>query len=393
MSEDETGAPTARILEAARRRLAEGGFRDLTLRPVAEASGATMAALTYHFNSKNQLISRLVELERAADARAHEVFAGRYASLPALTPAASAALLEDYLDTAAGSARATSMIWIELLLRGANDEEARALVRPWIEERRAFWRDLLAGRVEDPEAFAQVALAYVTDETAHSLAQGEEADYRLLRRMGLERLTSRGRRVELSQPAMFEATVRRLDRVLEMPGASSEAQPFPKRAHAIAMAAGEVIVADGAEAVTHRAVGERAGAPASSVAYHFRTRLDLLRAGLAVIYLVAQGRLSAGEGPGAVKGFVVRGTLSVALAAARDPGLRPFAVDLRRLRGENLRRNLAEIHGNQPALDLCMAQAISISWMGATLLSFAADASPAGAEQVAEWLVNGALKI
>lgn len=381
-----TAPPAARILETARLRLAGGGFRDLTLRPLAEASGATVAALTYHFGSKAQLIERLVRQERAADAERHAAYLQRFAALPRLTPAALAVMLDAYLDEAAGPARTTNLIWSELLLQAAGDADARALIAPWIEERRAFWRSLFEGRIDDPARWAQACMGYATDETIHSLAQGQDPDYLLLRRMGLERLTSRGATRALSHPDLFDAVVRRLDPSLALPAASSAEEPFSPRAQAIAEAAGEVIVAEGAEAVTHRAVGERADTPASSVAYHFRTRLDLLRAGLTVIYRVAQGRLTLRSG-GALEGVVARGTASVALAAARDPSLAPFAADLRRLRGENLRRRLAE---HLPGADLCIAQAASITRLGSTLLTLATNEPRGPADGLVEWLVAGA---
>ena len=382
----EDAGPAARILDTARLRLAVGGFGDLTLRPLAEASGTTMAALTYHLGSKAQIIAQLVEQERAADLQRHSAFAARYALAPQLQAGAVAAILEDYIDEAVGPARIASLIWMDLLLRASGDLEVRALLAPWLAERWAFWTELFAGRIEDSARWAEAAFGYVTDETVHSLAQDDEPDYRLLRRMAIERLASRGARRELSDPTLFEAVVRRLDPSLEMPAANSAGDPFPGRAAEIARAAGEVIVAEGAEAATHRAVGVRAQTPASSVAYHFRTHMDLVRAGLTVIYLVAQGRLAPREGPS--EGFVARGTASVALAAARDPELRPFAVDVRRLRGENLRRRLAERLGERPGLDACMAQAMSITRLGFALLTAAAGARRDAVDWPVQWLLG-----
>lgn len=377
--------PAERILEAARMRLADGGFRDLTLRPLAEASGSTVAALIYHFGSKGALIERLVVAERDADARRHAVFAARFADLRRLEPPAVAALLEAYLDETSGPARIASLIWCELLLAAVNDAEARELVAPWITARRAFWSALFEGRIDAPEAWARAAMSYVTDETAHSLAQNGEPDYRLLRRMTLERLAGRGANLGLSEPDFFEAVVRRLDPALELPGPASQ-EPYAGRALAIALAAGELIVARGAEGVTHRAVGVRAKTPASSVAYHFRTQLDLLRAGLTVIYRVAQGRLVLSQDAAEMEAFVALGTVSVALAAAREPALRPYAVDLRRLRGENLRRRVSARLNIE--LDLCAAQSASIARMGATLLACSlGEARPVSGELV-DWILG-----
>ncbi|CAN7331290.1 TetR family transcriptional regulator [Phenylobacterium sp. LjRoot164] len=384
-AETSNAATAERILDSARVRLAAGGFRDLTLRPLAEASGSTVAALTYHFGTKGALIERLVLAERHADAARHAAFLARFAGLPRLAPTALAALLEQYLDAAAGPERVTSLIWCELLLAAVGDEEARELVAPWISERRAFWLALLDGRIDDPHAWARACMGYVTDETAHGLAQPDSPDYRLMRSMTLERLAGRGAGLGLSDPEFFEAVVRRLDPALELPGPASQA-PYAGRALEIALAAGEVIVARGAEGVTHRAVGERAKAPASSVAYHFRTRLDLLRAGLTVIYLVAQGRLTPRQDQAEIEAFVARGTVSVALAAAREPELAPYAVDLRRLRGENLRRRVSQRLGRD--LDLCTAQSASIARLGATLLARAEGVPPPASAELVNWVLG-----
>lgn len=376
-------APAARILAVARERLAAGGFRQLTLRPLAEASGSTIAALTYHFGTKNQLIERLVEAERASDELAHAAFASRFAGLKRLEPSAVAAILEVYLDQAARDRRIDSLVWCELLLVAGADQEARSLLAPWIAARRAFWREFFAGRIAEADTWAEVAFGYVTDETAHSLAQGGAPDYQLLRRMGLERLAGRGRSLGLSHADFFETVVRRMDPALQLPSATSH-DPFGEKARAIALAASEVIVADGVQAVTHRAVGELAQVPASSVAYHFRTQLDLVRAGLTVVYRVAQGRLAPRQAQSEI--FVARGTVSVALAAARDPTLTPYAVDLRRLRGENLRLRISERLGVD--LDLAAAQAASIARLGSTLLIQATGEPPVDSDGLVEWLVG-----
>jgi AcrR family transcriptional regulator len=201
---------------------------------------------------------------------------------------------------------------------------------------------ILEGRIEEAEVRAAAIQAYLADETIHSLAIGEDLDYRLLRRMALGRLANRldpRYRTGISQVSAFTALVERLDPGLGLPGrdANSDLTVAGRRAE-LASAACAVMIEEGVEAVTHRSVGERAGTPASTVAYHFGSAHDLLQAALGMVCLVAQGRA-----PGSMKGgpeqgamVVARGTQSVVLAAARDAALKPYALDLRRLRGENL---------------------------------------------------------
>jgi len=360
------------IVAAARVRLAEGGFRALTFRPLAQDCGVTVAVLTYHFGVKARLVEDLVAAERAIDLAAHARFAARYAPLERLEPEALSSILEAWLEEAAGPWAITSRIFAELLLRAGADPEAQAAVVPWIEERQAFWRAFFAGRREAPEAWGLAVLGFLTDETIHSLAQGNLADYRLLRRMAAERLAGGFPVVPpgLAQPAMFEAAVARLDPALALPDPGAPAELPKGRGGHIARAAAVTIMLDGADAVTHRAVGLRAGAAASTVAYHFQTQLDLLRAGLATIYLVAQDRVSLADGLDPRIAVAV-GTASVALLASRDRALTPFAIDLRRQRGVNLHNRLQILGAEGRRFDLCGAQALSVATLGATLLTYA----------------------
>lgn len=327
-------------MEAARRELAMGGLRSMSFRRLGEAAGTTAGALTYHLGAKAQILSDVVAAERVRDRAWHGAWLARFAALDRLDATAVATLLEHYLEAISrGDARLTQMIWTDLLLRAPQDGDLQALMRPWLLERRAFWSDLFEGRIEDAAMWGPTCWAYTVDEGVHSLAVGHDADYRLLRRLAVERLSHRldpARRDPLS--GVFSDLVERLDPGLGLPGRDrvSDLQAQGRR-HDIALAACGLLLDEGVDGVTHRAVGERAGIPGSTVAYHFRGAADLTRAALAMVYLVAQGRAPA-PAPDSFERratVVVRGTLYFALAAARNETLAAQAIDLRRLRGEN----------------------------------------------------------
>lgn len=384
--------PSDLILQAARQRLARSGFRGLTLRPLAQECGLTLAAVTYHFSVKARLIEQLAARERRLDRERHAAFAARFADLPVLTPAALSAALEAYLDEAAGPAALTTAIWTELLLNAAIDEEARAALAPWVEERWDFWRRFFTGRREDPDRWAAAAFGYASDEAVHGLVQRDRDDYRLLRAIGLERWAAGFPPIApgLSQPAFFEAVVARLDPAVALPTRARPGEALQDKPGEIARAAAALIAQEGPDALTHRAVAERAGTPASTVAYHFNHRLDLLRAGLTAIYLAAQGRL---ELDGVERAAAVaRGTVALALAATRDPNLTPFAIDLRRLRGENLHGRLPRMGADPARFDRCAAQAASVTLLGATLiaeaLGEAGEGAPYHVGRIFDWLIS-----
>ncbi|KLI99803.1 helix-turn-helix domain-containing protein [Luteimonas sp. FCS-9] len=386
------------LIDAARHALALHGASALSVRRLAAAGGVTPATLSYHLGTKARIVRTLIEAECRLDQARHQAWLSRLAHLRWFDPAALAASVELYLDDAAtpetaGGARLTSLIWADLALRAHVDADVAAMLRPWLQARRAFWRQLLEGRIDEADAWAEVLLAYTTDEGIHTLANGNRVDYRLLRRMAIERLAQRlapSTRDGLTQAAVFDAQVHRLDPAIGLPGPEVASTLLaPGRRREIASAACAVILEDGTEALTHRAVGERAGLPASSVAYHFRSGADLLRAGQEMVYLVAQDRAPPPGEDSAERRYavVVRGTLSIGLAAARDPSLAAQAIDLRRLRGENLFPRLRR--DGLERLEPLDAQVVALVAIGAGALAGIDDALRARRQPLVDWLTAG----
>ena len=67
------------ILEAAERLYADRGFADVTLRDIVASAGVNLAAVNYHFGSKDELIAELfvsrslaLNSERLSELRAAE---------------------------------------------------------------------------------------------------------------------------------------------------------------------------------------------------------------------------------------------------------------------------------------------------------------------------------
>jgi len=79
------------ILDAAERLYAERGFGDVTLRDIVAAAGVNLAAVNYHFGSKDELIAELfvtrgiaTNRERFAELKAAEVAGGGIADVKAI---------------------------------------------------------------------------------------------------------------------------------------------------------------------------------------------------------------------------------------------------------------------------------------------------------------------
>jgi len=81
----------ALILDAAERLYAERGFGDVTLRDIVAAAGVNLAAVNYHFGSKDELIAELfvtrgvaTNRERLTELKAAEVAGGGRANVEAI---------------------------------------------------------------------------------------------------------------------------------------------------------------------------------------------------------------------------------------------------------------------------------------------------------------------
>jgi AcrR family transcriptional regulator len=81
----------ALILDAAERLYAERGFADVTLRDIVAAAGVNLAAVNYHFGSKDELIAELfvtrgiaTNRERLAELRAAEAAGGGRTNIEAI---------------------------------------------------------------------------------------------------------------------------------------------------------------------------------------------------------------------------------------------------------------------------------------------------------------------
>lgn len=358
------------VLYAAMSLVAADGLRGLSLRPLAERLGTTVSALTHRFGLKDSLIATLIEAAREADGAFLDVWLARIEALDVRDGALMADLADAVLDDMVGPEALRSRFYCELLQGVPSRPEIAASLAAWQTRRLAFWRAAVAplGQVD----LGETLHAASTDEVAHGLAIGDLAAYRWLRRLTLHRLccglAPAPGSSDVRQFTVFRAALGDL-------GADRGRYHAPDVSAWQAKAARHVsalIVAEGADAVTHRAVAARAGLPNSTLAYHFPRQEDLLKAGLHDIIERAQGRIDAAQTSepdyemSSVE--IARSTFAIALAAARIPSLKVFAADMRRRRGENHLIRLSRLTDGDSPFDLLSAQALAITGIGQLIL-------------------------
>lgn len=346
-----------RVQSAAHRLCATGGLRAIGFRSVAREAAVSVGQMGHRYGSLEGLMNRLVELEAEdlegwfADWKARIDSPGGRSALPLAT------VLTEVLDDAVANRRMSALLQAELLVAPGFGMPAQSLSAVWIKG----WRGLLAQRHPQAPHVADLLAGLMADEAAFSLAFGSLPAYRLVRRAALSHLLAGFPATEPAElPALFQE--------LESLSITAPPRPASGRSADLSCVIADLLEEEGAGAVSHRSVAARAGVPNSTVAHHFPTSEQLIRAGMASLYDRFRHPSGSPESQ-TVLDRIGRSTHSMALAAVRDPGFLPYALDMRWRRGENLRRNLSAYLGEPDSQPWTLsAQTLSMAMIGRSLL-------------------------
>ncbi|WP_168073487.1 TetR/AcrR family transcriptional regulator [Caulobacter sp. SSI4214] len=377
-------ADILQVLRAAMALVSADGLSALTLRPLAERLGTTVSILSYKFGRKDDLVAAIIDAAREEDSAFLDLWLARIRAVRSMTPAIMAEFADSILDDMARGHAIRGQFYCELLQGAASRPEIAAPLGLWRAQRLAFWR-AATERLERPD-LAETLHAYSADEVVHGLALGDQAAYRWLRRLGLKRLCGGLVAAEGDTDGeLFTVFHAALGDLLMTPDGRYQAAPMSEWQARIAGHISALIIDEGADAVTHRAVAKRAGVASSTLAYHFPRQDDLLRSGLDDVIIRLQGHVDRPASPVSTsepnrsREEIARATFAVALAATRNASLRGIAADMRRRRGENLYVYLKREGGGATPFDLLSAQVMSITSIGQLMLT-AGEVGGAGAD-------------
>jgi AcrR family transcriptional regulator len=360
--------------------VAADGLKGLSLRPLAEHLGQTVSALTHRFGLKDELLNALIEAAVIQDSAFLDRWLDRIQALNVRDGATMAELADAILSDLAGPEALRTRFYCELLQGVVSRPELAPAVAAWSARRLAFWTEATKGL--DRAELDTILHAFSVGDAAYGLALGDLAAYRWLRKLNLRRLCCglipADNAQDLRQYQVFRQALGELfddpSRPVTPPLTEWQAKAAP---HISA-----VIIAEGADAVTHRAIAARAGLANSTLAYHFPRQEDLLRAG--AVDMISRAR-QATAAPARESDFQLtaiqsaRATFALALIATRMPGFKAVAADLRRQRGENYVGVLEREMGER-VFDVVATQALSLTGMGRMMLDAVMDpaASDAG---------------
>lgn len=321
--------PKTRITNATIRLIAEKGSASLSHRDVAAAAGVSLAATTYHFQSKEQII-QAASCNLLADCLlAIEREVGRSTIEKGGTPC-FATFVRRLLYRAAGRQHQATIAWCEIILDAARSSGGAIHARPWWSSVTQKWLTVAqASGLPDPQRQYLVAFDRAIGLSLMIAALG--LNDRALKR-AFEQNEDPRTAWAPADPASLMPTVRQ---ATGRKAADTQAR--------IIDAAVSLLMQFGAGAITHRAVAEAAQMTLTAPTYHFGSIESLLATAQRSLFERSKDRYRAMSGeagrPDDIAGLVdltatifIRevtefgplnlSNFSVWLAAARHDGLK-----------------------------------------------------------------------
>lgn len=343
----------------------------MSLRSVAEEAGTSVGSISYRIGDRTALVAALLDREIELMAEVRDEWRGRLGALDPVATDILPALIGEWLDQQAGARRTSAIVACELTLLASREPGALPRIAELLDGQEAFWRDIL---VEEPQAerLANLIASYCLDELPFSILLTDETDYRLLRHSTIRGLL-RGAGAPPA-PSLTQWHMALVDRLSVPAAAAHDANakvPEGTRA-ALADHIADLIADQGVGALSHRTVAQAAGTATSSVAHHFPTQRDILFAGVEALYRRMRSQIRASNA-NIRNREIARLTHECALQALIDPAVRPFAIDMRRRRAENVHAQFAEWLEIPVDSDRARVQAMVMAVIGAGLRTMATD--------------------
>jgi len=262
------------IAEAVIAVLAERGLSGLTHRLVAQRAGASLAATTYYYQSKGDMVgdasNELFRLYLAQFTRAAERVHGG-------GPAGYLAFVAHVCSEGVGTHARGALAWFEIIFDGARDEAVQNLSRTWFERLEDVWvRIADAFGMSKPMDAARCGIDLTIGALIHGLSlglTGQDLGAALTGRGPAENVLGRAAGPEdqhAHKDRLTGKAARTRQRLLE--------------------AAIHLLAEGGAAAVTYRAVALRAGCSRAAPAYHFLSSAELLTEAQLLLNVRAKAR-------------------------------------------------------------------------------------------------------
>jgi DNA-binding transcriptional regulator YbjK len=356
-----------RIVEAAIEVIAEHGIEGVTHRLVARRAGVSLAATTYYYETKADIIADASAQLLASYVDSFRRFAGRKADAP---PVSFREFATRLVMNAVGRHRSGTLAWCEIILDAARHPETRSLARTWFSALSEIWLDIARSlRVGQPghvipSAFdIVVGLLFVV--VPLGLSEGQ-----------VEAVLSKGCDPrEAWRPAADGPEAPDHGK----PGMSQKAIETRERILAAAIA---LLIEEGPAAVNYREVAARAGLTSAAPTYYFQSIEMLLNAAEARLFESSKLRYRDVMGDVDFASLDIErladltaiiflreatqfsgvslATYPVWLEAARNPRLRPMVWSMVEDQNRAWHRLLDQVLGSQRLIDPLLLHSLYI---------------------------------
>jgi len=266
----------AKIADAVITVLAEAGSSRLTHRLVATTAGVPLAATTYHYATKREMIADASQ--RLLDGYAHSFQRAAENWQRGEGAIDLAGFVTRLLTNAAGRHRRSALAWCEIILDAARSPEGHALAEKWFQKLLDAWSDLarvMYGELGDDAVMSGIDTAIGLLFITLPLELSEER---------LAAVFTGG-----GDPAILWAPS---DPVVDIvkPVPERRTQKARDTKARILQGAIDILIGQGAGAVTYNAVAAECGLTTAAPAYHFGSIDGLLKAAEAELFARSKDR-------------------------------------------------------------------------------------------------------
>jgi len=349
--------------------LASHGVAGLTHRLVAAKAGVSLAATTYYFDTKHEIVAEASSITLRGYTEAFKRAAARIGSDRADVNTFTH-FVRRIVQNATHRDRSQMLCWAEIILDAHRHPESLALARQWFGELDPLWEEIAkAARCREPALVGHSAIDLAIGLLFMTVALG------LDEKQLTEVLAQDGDPLRQWAPARPRR-----------PPRTPAARLTPKSAETrerILHAAVALLISDGAGAVTYRNIAAKAGLTPAAPIYHFPTVGSLLSTAQQRLFEESKDRYRLGDSSGdrprgaglellidRTATIFVReatqfagknlATYAIWLEAARNPELRPMVWNAIADQHLAWQRVLGRVMPKQRPLDALVAQAAYI---------------------------------
>jgi AcrR family transcriptional regulator len=253
-----------RITDAAIEVLALHGIAGLTHRLVAQTAGVSLAATTYYFDTKFDIVAEASKRTLQGYSEAFHRAAARFKVEPG-DPSRFRHFVVRLVHNAAIRDKIRALCWAEIVLDAHRHDESLQLTRQWFAELEDVWFEIAeCAGVGQPDEISRSAIDVAIGLLLVTLALDLTPD------QVNEILMGGGDPLEI-------CAIAPLDKAAPIPPRRSSKKAAETREKIIRSAI-DGLLADGAGAIAYRSIAARAGITAAGPFYHFPTIGGLLAA-------------------------------------------------------------------------------------------------------------------